>query len=883
MAIFYVDPVDGDDSNTGLSFADRKRSVKSASNTGGSNTEIRVIKTPNTLLSGDSTWVSKINHVPLYLSYLNGQTSSPDPPGWRVYCANHNLSEGDLIFTNGLAEGRLNGWWKISVIDSNFFVIPHLGTVTTTGTSGNRYLWKQQNQLITLDTPKVKNLINCVTGAESGTHITPGFVTNQSTNTSIYNYTTTGLNFDSVTQAWITQFYWSNSFTTGLVSYHAFTNSMDLTGYRQISFHLRQSAGNTTTPNTWKISLCSDANGAVPVYDFLVPAQGGTNYWRSITIDCSNLPAGQTMTTPINSIAFYVVTDYGYHTFRIQNIIACKGPDDPECVNHDSLVSTKRSGDIWWPVYFADEEMGLIIGSRTLESGLGGGNNQAPFCSGYVSPSYASLVHWNFRTNDSVGLLTENNLPCYVVNAPNTHMAALGYDKFPASSGDSQGEQVQHNNTSVIGGWNRTDMSTLDDVTDIGTISWFRVGCNYTGRAFMLQYRDDCTVSNIGVFGGYNGMYINQSQRNTLNNIHFANNYYGIYNYSSNASIFNGLTGTSDLYAIYINNSGALRMKDVTVLSTANALRLVGSYHTSVDGFTSKNLRSTSISLDYWTGHSKFNNISSYGDRYTIRNQFNSNHMIFRNVTATAVGDFSSRYMTDSQSTIFHDQKYKDISVVGTGVPHSVLRPTTYGGGDSVTLDSSAVYYATSYVGKNDPYIHWQNSDGTWVSASGSVFIQKGVGYGSGGQSLSISLAAFDYYAYDSSVLPTSQNGFVAVSDQANGLFSRGIGNKVVLAEVAVIANQVVTFTVQAKRYSYQTGLEHIQANLYVPPTLGNPIVRSPMMTTRDVWEEMSVDVTPIRSGIMVFSMEVFQYYGNTNNQHARRIDVDNIVCTQGN
>ena len=60
MTIYYIDPVDGNNSNDGLTFATRKKSLKSAINSSGQH-EYRVIETAGGLVSSNSRWVSQFN------------------------------------------------------------------------------------------------------------------------------------------------------------------------------------------------------------------------------------------------------------------------------------------------------------------------------------------------------------------------------------------------------------------------------------------------------------------------------------------------------------------------------------------------------------------------------------------------------------------------------------------------------------------------------------------------------------------------------------------------------------------------------------------------------------------------------------------------------
>ena len=211
------------------------------------------------------------------------------------------------------------------------------------------------------------------------------------------------------------------------------------------------------------------------------------------------LPAGQTMTTPIQSIAFYVDTDRGSAYFRFQNIIACKGIDEPDCLTHTSVISTKRDGDIWWPVQHIDEDQVVIHGTDIERTTMSNTNNSSPRTVGYwymggtFSPST-----YSYSPPVSNEMARETGLNCYVYNAPDTYSIERGQHRLHILQLDQYGLSFSSkSNWTISGGWNRTDMSTREP----GALTWFRVPRG-SGKGIYNNQCHNTEINNCGFFGG---------------------------------------------------------------------------------------------------------------------------------------------------------------------------------------------------------------------------------------------------------------------------------------------------------------------------------------------------------------------------------------------
>lgn len=865
MTVYYIDHIDGNDSNSGLDFANRKKSLKGALSAGGSNNEYRIMKTPGGLVTPNSTWTSRINRQPNYLSSV---VNLGGGLGYQVTHNNHGYQTGDLVFFYAFSESRINGYWRITVVDANTYIIPNPSN-NYSGTSGNRFVWPAENQLVTFDVPPVKNILLNVTGNETGNHHLSRLV--PSPNAAVSDYTPSGLSHNVPTSAISSYISVYSGFTTGKVCYYPYSSAMDLTGFRQISFFMKQSSGNTLTSQL-KWCLCSDATGDVPVYEFTVPATGTTNQWTPMTIDCDNLPEGQTMTTTINSIALYVHTDVNYSYFYFQNFVACRGPKDADCVSHTSVLSPKREGDIWYPVLYMDENVGAIIGAQNWGVSLSSGGNTSTRNFGYVAPSFNPT--WNDRYST---VLREENLNCYVMNPPNTHLSAYP-GRMPNGSSDTNGEYLYNRDSiTVSGGWNSTDMSTRDDPDDISSISWFYSGGTYSSPIYMRNC-DDARLENIGLRQGSYGIYCYSYNYNCeFENIHLAGCNTGMY-----------ITSTS--YGHRVNNvksacfyrdmqvggtGGSVNASNFTSVGGDGVIRVLDGTDVNIINVNSKNHKEAPLYF-YRCSRVNVKNLTSQNDRWTFYGSSNAYKINTQNTTAS--GNERFQYVAASSSYAMNWSFWRHSGITVTGFPNDnyVIRPSIAGGGSSSYAVASwtPLYAANGATGYHNPHNNYGWSDGNYICINGTTAIEKR-SPNQGGSSMGIISHSNTYrYPFGSLLQP------VAVSNQDLGIYSRGLGGRVVVAEFSVIANQTVTFTAQLRRSSYDNN--HIQGNLYIGPECGNPITRSNMMVLWNEWEEKSIDVTPTRAGVMRVCVEVYQYYGNTTSQPYRSIDIDTISVSQG-
>lgn len=348
MALIYCDPVNGNDANSGLTFALRKKTLYAASLAAGPNSEIRIIKSPEPTVLGTCSWTDNSNTV-------------------------------------------------------------------------------------TIPTGTVVNIENCESGWTSSTNVT-----------NTYSSTRKEGSF-SLSMAI------GASFTTGKAAYKAV--SMDLTGYQQLSFWVRQASGTVAPAGQVSIKLCSDTTGDTPVHSFDVPKLGVTGFWHCFTVD---LGSGM---GAIQSIAIYINSDLGAQTFLFDNILASKAPSAADSLSLVSLISKGTTDEPWLPIR-------SIVGTTVI-------------LDGYTNDTAINIHARYLGTTESVTSYKREPLRT-PVGTSNTDTLAWS------------GTGGTYTGVTISGGWNDIDMSTITGET-------FLDGTNSQGYGIKHDSVRGCSYSNLSL------------------------------------------------------------------------------------------------------------------------------------------------------------------------------------------------------------------------------------------------------------------------------------------------------------------------------------------------------------------------------------------------
>lgn len=107
-----------------------------------------------------------------------------------------------------------------------------------------------------------------------------------------------------------------SSFTTGILAYYP-TGTIDLSTYDKVSFWMRTS--NAQSSGVFRIDLCSDTIGAVPVSSMTIDKSFSTNNWKCVTLNNSSSAS----CSAVQSVSLYAISDPGTPTILLDNILAC--------------------------------------------------------------------------------------------------------------------------------------------------------------------------------------------------------------------------------------------------------------------------------------------------------------------------------------------------------------------------------------------------------------------------------------------------------------------------------------------------------------------------------------------------------------------------------
>jgi hypothetical protein len=285
---------------------------------------IRIMGSPApTSLGQNGVWTSQA------LQGTKTLTAATNATPIAISVTGHGYSTGDTVVVTGVVGNTAaNGSWEITVTDANTFTLDNSagnGARTSGGTARLR-----NNTRVTLASAVTQNIASTGPGRAAWT---------ASANVTATLSTTTKEHYQSDSIAI------AAGFTTGLAAYWP-TGTIDLSGYQQVSFWIRQNAGTIGAAGAVDLRLCSDAAGVTAVNTISIPALvGSLNYWTPVTVDL-----GTALGSSIQSIALYVNTDNGAQTFLLSNIIACKASSAADSLTLTSLIGKNTTGETFWGI-----------------------------------------------------------------------------------------------------------------------------------------------------------------------------------------------------------------------------------------------------------------------------------------------------------------------------------------------------------------------------------------------------------------------------------------------------------------------------------------------------------------------------------------------------
>jgi hypothetical protein len=531
--VFYVDPTNGNDANTGRTFAASLKNISGATAAKGvtAGDTVRVEETTVVDTGVNATWTSVQQRGISPFSNLTVLGATNATPIVISTSLAHGYSTGDaVLIVNANGNSHANGVFKITVVNSTSFSLDDSsgnGTYTSGGTISPIFC-----RTIKTATPLVQPIASFAPVRTVSLGTRAAWTASTNVTASIFtNIFAKGAARDDITIG--------SSFTTGKIAYYTLPATLNLSAYEQLSLFIQQSAGATLGGLT--ISLCSDTLGNTAVDTFTIPSTGATGIWCPFTIN-----KGSALGTSIQSISISRAANNGAQTFLFNSIVACKAPSAVDALSNTSLV-TKNNGT----------EGVYSVG------GFGGADGSIVFLDS--SPQATNLTITGgayYGTTETASLWRIEPYNPYTLNS-------LG---LPATGTDTNARcliasfsGILNNPITFSGGWNTTDMSTRtgqtwftnqngngygisNNNTSAGYITTDRI--NYTrcqvawlgGAAFVGNTIQNCNYTATTSFG----MQFNTNSQQTLQNCIITNTN------AAGASIIFG--GTDINNPVVINN-----------------------------------------------------------------------------------------------------------------------------------------------------------------------------------------------------------------------------------------------------------------------------------------------------------------------------------------
>lgn len=510
MPTYFIDFEGGNDANAGTSFATRWRTITNGATAAriAPGDEIRIMASPDpTNVGQNATWTqATVGNRP----QVNISTASNTTPIRITTATAHGRTTGDTVYITNVATNlRANGTWRVSVVNSTQLDLLNAdgtnSTPTAAGTGGT--MATVTANVVTLTTPVTQNIALCGNRGTKGNWVPSANVT-QSEDTSTFKEGTSSQNI--TVQA---------AFTTGLAAYFTLPSALNLSGFQQVCFWIRQNSGTIGAAGANYIALCSDTAGATVVHTCNIPALGSTNVWYPVVVDL-----GAPLSTSIQSVAFYVVTDNGAQNFLLDNIFASKAPSAADSIDLTSLISKNTTGETWHPLMSVNANRLVLAGAPTSQ----------------LNETFGSQMRGYEGTTATQTLFKRETVPNLAVSTIQ-------------DSGTFASPIV------FSGGWNRTDMSTrtgetwLDGLTGATDgISDGRVNITVS-RVNPVRYNNGLSLTSQSPFPANQSNYTDFTVAGCTSGVDLRGFYYALSNFVINAcSSGNSTTGAINYFSIYM-------------------------------------------------------------------------------------------------------------------------------------------------------------------------------------------------------------------------------------------------------------------------------------------------------------------------------------------
>lgn len=432
MATFFLDFEGGNDANDGTTFANRWKTMTNGATAAriAPGDTIRLMGSPAPTSLGNATWTRVLRDTAMPATTTVSSITNATPIVVTTSAA-HGLATGDVVQITGqtnAANRYINGVWEVVVLTTTTFeLVGSVGTGSTT-LSGTTTVRNYNAKTIKLATDCTKTIDMCEVLWTGAANVTVAL-------------TTTNKQGDSAMSLSI-----AAGFTTGKVAHFALPATLDLSGYKQLSFWIRTNT--SFAGGVFSLRLCSDASGNTTVDTVNIPAITGVNSYVPVTVNL-----GAALGSSIASIALYADTDPGTVIVLIDSIIACKDSTSADSLSLVSLIGKNTAGETWYPI--------AVIAGKVVALDCGAAWSSGP---------NTHRGYWG----------TTETVTTYKREPIQLAMVASGDIGLTMNDSGSAGSPITYS-----GGWNRTDMSTQNGFTWVDCRNCLPLGVTWGfGRAY---------------------------------------------------------------------------------------------------------------------------------------------------------------------------------------------------------------------------------------------------------------------------------------------------------------------------------------------------------------------------------------------------------------
>jgi len=501
MTVYYVDYEGAAGTGDGSSFANRAKRAGDiwpnySSTRASVGDVIRVKQSPNPTVLG----TGKVDHCPSRYSYsgssrsYSGEVVYSSTTGETRISIGYGLKTGDRIeiwdnqqtASSAVAAGKtITGIWSVTADTNNAGWWKLDGfTPSNTNSESGTFRWRP----LTAETIKLsgtlpwKNIASHAPMRDAWTGIT-GVTTTHNISWSDWNSQHSWIHAAGSDQIQIPQ-----NGTTGKQAYYQLPNTLDLSGYQQISFLVRYYGANRNSASSVTLELCTDTTGDTSVHSIQLQPYGvWSDGWVPTVKDF-----GTNLNSAIKSVAIYCSnTSFGGgERILISNIIACKASSSADSITHNSLVGLNTTADfVWYPVQNLDERGHIHLSLDNLSRrGSGFGYYSTQGC--YFSASNNSATIYK----------REPIIPYDVVNYNVTSTSNRIEDITWVNPSYDHGNAPLAPSASgalLSCGWNSTDMSTQVGHTFIK---------GYGSGTALYMGNSNCNLERLHIFSFQNGL-----------------------------------------------------------------------------------------------------------------------------------------------------------------------------------------------------------------------------------------------------------------------------------------------------------------------------------------------------------------------------------------